>query len=448
MPIAAASVPRPAPSSTLPQGRTHLVRAGDTLWGIARANGVDVSTLREQNPALRDVADERLPIGAKLQWAAPAPAEGPQAGPTPPAPPTSAAPAAASAATVRASRQAAQTGDAAARARIATLPGTRLEALVQQGRQLAQGASGPEVLDLQRFLGMKTIDQDGQFGPKTAEKLREAQQQANLPADGAVGPETMAMLKRLGSASSDAKDLELHVATENPLREGESGGHVRGVQRLLGFGPKGVTGVYGPTTRGAVEDVQRRVLGMTPESPGWGTVGPRTYEALRQSASSAAGGPASHLKILAQRDATSCGLTSVAMVTNAWNKALGTSAAPITDRTLRAELGGRPADLRAAMTRHLPPGVSHYDRDWPRGARSFGDIDAQLARGNPVIIGVGRPFTASGYGHIFVLNKKNSDGTYDAFDPNGAVRRTVSQSALANAGEHSEGSFYMVAQRR
>ena len=100
------------------------------------------------------------------------------------------------------------------------------------------------------------------------------------------------------------------------------------------------------------------------------------------------------------------------------------------------------------VANHLPPGVSHYDRDWPRGARSFGDVDAQLAKGNPVIVGLGRPFTASGYGHIFVLNRKNADGSYEMFDPNGGVRRNVSQSALANAGEHREGSFYMVAERR
>jgi DNA-directed RNA polymerase subunit omega len=76
------------------------------------------------------------------------------------------------------------------------------------------------------------------------------------------------------------------------------------------------------------------------------------------------------------------------------------------------------------------------------------DIDAQLAKGNPVIVGVGRPFTASGYGHIFVLGRKNADGSYEMFDPNGGVRRNVAQSTLANAGEHREGSFYMVAERR
>jgi len=302
---------------------------------------------------------------------------------------------------------------------------------------------------------MKTIEQDGEFGPRTESALRAFQRQQGLADDGVVGGATMTALKKAGSASSDAHNLEMRIATGNPIQQGESGSHVRGMQRLLGMGPAGQTGVFGPTTRAAVEDAQRRLLGMTPASPGWGGMGPLTYRALkdaadvRQTSSSTAvaGAPASQLRVLAQRDATSCGLTSVAMVTNAWNKSLGTGKAPITDRTLRAEQPGD-ADLRAAMSRHLPPGVTHYDRDWPRGARSFGDIDAQLAKSNPVIVGLGRPFTASGFGHIFVLSKKNSDGSYEMFDPNGGVRKNVSRQALETAGEHREGSFYMVAERR
>jgi peptidoglycan hydrolase-like protein with peptidoglycan-binding domain len=456
---------------------THTVRAGDTLWGIARANNTDVAALRANNPQLRTIPDDALPVGLQLRLGAsatatststtatPASTSGATAtsGTTPTtatattsgAPATTAPPprAPADPTTVQQTRQSAQAAEAAARARL-NAPGTRLEALVQQGQALKPGAQGAEVLDLQRFLGMKTVEQDGHFGAQTERQLKEFQQRSGLTADGVVGPATMQALKRTGSATSDARDLALRIETGNPIREGESGPHVRGVQRLLGFGPAGQTGTFGPTTRAAVEDAQRRLLGMTPESPGWGGVGPLTYRALKQaddirnssSSSAVAGGPSSQLRILAQRDATSCGLTSVAMVTNAWNKALGTGAAPINDRTLRAEMGQ--ADLRRGMTSHLPPGVRHYDRDWPRGGRSFTDIDAQLARGNPVIVGLGRPFTASGYGHIFVLSRKNGDGSYEMFDPNGGVRRNVSQSALANAGEHSEGSFYMVAERR
>jgi peptidoglycan hydrolase-like protein with peptidoglycan-binding domain len=350
---------------------------------------------------------------------------------------------------VQQSRQAAGAADAAARARIGTaVPGTRLEALVQRGQTLRSGASGAEVVDLQRFLGMKTIEQDGAFGPRTEAALRTFQQENGLAANGVVDRTTMTALKNAGTASADARDLALRIQTGNPIVEGESGPHVRALQRLLGMGPAGQTGVFGPTTRGAVEAAQRRLLGMNPDSPGFGGVGPRTYGALNNPSSSPGTvAPAGQLRVLAQRDATSCGLTSVAMVTNAWNKALGTGAAPITDQTLRAEQRGS-ADLRAAMTRHLPAGVTHYDRDWPRGARHFGDIDAQLAKGNPVILGLGRPFTASGYGHIFVLSKKNADGSYEMFDPNGGLRRNVTQSSLASAGEHREGSFYMVAERR
>jgi peptidoglycan hydrolase-like protein with peptidoglycan-binding domain len=476
MPVAPVTT-SPAPSSSTPTpAATHVVRAGDTLWGIARTHGTDVATLRQHNPPLRSMPDDALPVGMHLSLGTAAAtttttatasgatsASGGAAATTTSPSGTAAATAATSsgaprapadAATVQGSRQAAQAADAAARARVGDTAGTRLEALVQRGELLRQGASGPEVVDLQRFLGMKTVEQDGQFGPRTAQVLQDFQRRASLTPDGVVGQQTLAALKQTGAVTSDARDLQMRIETGNPVREGESGPHVRAVQRLLGFGPAGVTGVFGPTTRAAVEDVQRKMLGMTPESPGWGGVGPLTWQTLRraedvrQSSSSAAvaGAPAGHMRILAQQDATSCGLTSVAMVTNAWNKSLGTGARPITDRTLRAEMGQ--ADLRRAMTNHLPPGVTHYDRDWPRGARSFTDIDAQLAKGNPVIVGVGRPFTASGYGHIFVLNKKNADGSYDVFDPNGAVRRNVSQQALATAGEHREGSFYMVAERR
>jgi peptidoglycan hydrolase-like protein with peptidoglycan-binding domain len=476
MPVAPVA-PSPSPSSSTPgPAATHVVRPGDTLWGIARTHGTDVASLRQHNPPLRSMPDDALPVGMHLRLgttpattsattSGAASASGGAAATTTSPSGTAAATTTtatssgaprppADAATVQGSRQAAQAADTAARARVGEAAGTRLEALVQRGGVLRQGASGPEVVDLQRFLGMKTVEQDGQFGPRTGQMLQDFQRRANLTPDGVVGQQTLAALKQTGAVTSDARDLQMRIETGNPVREGESGPHVRAVQRLLGFGPAGVTGVFGPTTRAAVEDAQRKMLGMTPESPGWGGVGPLTYQTLRraedvrQSSTSAAvaGAPSSHLRILAQQDATSCGFTSVAMVTNAWNKAMGTGARPITDRTLRAEIGQ--ADLRRAMTNHLPPGVTHYDRDWPRGARSFTDIDAQLAKGNPVIVGVGRPFTASGYGHIFVLNKKNADGSYDVFDPNGAVRRNVSQQALANAGEHREGSFYMVAERR
>ncbi len=440
------SATRPTPASTPATAASPgiTVKAGDTLTSMAATHGTTVDALRQNNPQLANPdllhPGQVLALPSASAPAAPAPTTVPPSGST----------ATSGGRPSVESSQAARTRAAAAgqlaAGRLAPLPSTRLEAHIVAGRVLQQGARGAEVLDLQRFLGMKTVEQDGVFGPATRATLTAYQARHGLEADGVVGPATMKALKTTGAASDAHRSIDLHLATGRALREGDRGEHILALQRALGFSAGGQTGVFGPTTRAAVEDVQRRAFGMTPQSPGFGTVGPQTWGAIKAPPTTSTTSPSSYLRTLAQRDATSCGLTSVAMVTNAWNKALGTGAPPITDRTLRAEMGQ--ADLRRAMTNHLPAGVRHYDRDWPRGARSFTDIDAQLARGNPVIVGLGRPFTASGYGHIFVLSKKNADGSYEAHDPNGGVRRNVNQATLASAGDHSEGSFYMVAERR
>src|SRR5688500_8105221 len=97
-------------------------------------------------------------------------------------------------------------------------------------------------------------------------------------------------------------------------------------------------------------------------------------------------GVAAELKIQRQHDRTSCGLASVAMVTNAWHRKEGTGKAPISDQTLRAEQPGG-ANLNAGMSKHLPPGVSFHRAGFSQGQRpqQLTKIDEQLAKGNPVI---------------------------------------------------------------
>ena len=42
----------------------HVVRAGETLWGIARDRGTDVATLRRLNPG---IVPERMAVGTPVR---------------------------------------------------------------------------------------------------------------------------------------------------------------------------------------------------------------------------------------------------------------------------------------------------------------------------------------------------------------------------------------------
>ena len=128
---------------------------------------------------------------------------------------------------------------------------------------------------------MKTVDQDGVFGPATRATLTAYQARHGLDADGVVGPATMTALKTSGVGSESQRGLEMHLATGVPVREGDRGEHILALQRALGFSQAGQTGVFGPTTRAAVEDVQRRAFGMSSSSPGFGTVGTQTWNAIK-----------------------------------------------------------------------------------------------------------------------------------------------------------------------
>ncbi len=64
------------------------------------------------------------------------------------------------------------------------------------------------------------------------------------------------------------------------LGEGSAGPHVAALQRTLGLSAGGQTGVYGKTTRAAVETFQREHMGMKPTTPGYGQVGRQTLAAL------------------------------------------------------------------------------------------------------------------------------------------------------------------------
>jgi cell wall-associated NlpC family hydrolase len=128
-------------------------------------------------------------------------------------------------------------------------------------RILRLGASGPEVIHLQRLLGVRA---DGDFGPSTLRAVRRFQAAHDLLVDGQVGPHTWAALAAEWRG----------VAGETVLREGDTGPAVAAVQRRLGVA---ADGDFGPITLAAVRGFQAR-HGLVVD----GEVGAHTLAALRR----------------------------------------------------------------------------------------------------------------------------------------------------------------------
>ena len=140
---------------------------------------------------------------------------------------------------------------------------------------LREGSRGPAVSDLQAQLNAKgaSLDVDGIFGPQTEAAVRAFQEAHGLQVDGIVGPETRNALERAPSVQDGA------VTNAQPvLRQGQQGPEVATLQsRLNAVADSGlaVDGDFGPATRAAVVDFQRRAgIGVD------GVVGPETYRAL------------------------------------------------------------------------------------------------------------------------------------------------------------------------
>ncbi|HWI22995.1 MAG TPA: peptidoglycan-binding protein [Baekduia sp.] len=125
-----------------------------------------------------------------------------------------------------------------------------------EAKPLKKGSSGKRVVKLQRALH---VDADGHFGPATVRAVKRFQRKHHLTADGIVGTKTW---RRIVGRTPR------HRSGANVSR----GRSVRLVQRKLGIE---ADGVFGPATKAAVQDFQRRNL-MTPD----GVVGPATWNVL------------------------------------------------------------------------------------------------------------------------------------------------------------------------
>ena len=62
-PVASTSASKPKPTASKSSGSTHVVVAGDTLWGIARKNGTTVEKIKSAN----GLSSDKLKLGLKLK---------------------------------------------------------------------------------------------------------------------------------------------------------------------------------------------------------------------------------------------------------------------------------------------------------------------------------------------------------------------------------------------
>jgi len=132
---------------------------------------------------------------------------------------------------------------------------------------IKEGQKGDKVKELQQELKSIGYDPggiDGIFGPKTKTAVIAFQTAMGVSTDGIVGPITSGALKE--------------VVAKPTIKNGSKGYAVRQIQTLLkkrGYDPKGVDGIFGNNTEGAVKKFQTASK-ITAD----GIVGPKTWGAI------------------------------------------------------------------------------------------------------------------------------------------------------------------------
>lgn len=170
---------------------------------------------------------------------------------------------------------------------------------------LAQGSSGPEVVNLQTFLKSKGFLPDnmqvtGQFDILTEKGVKSYQQIKGVTPTGTVGPVTRRAIAEdqgidgvvLGISTSNSQTAQVsnQIGFTRTLRMGYVGQDVMSLQSFLqsnGYFPQAqqVTTYYGPITENAVKQFQAAngiVSSGDPSSTGYGQVGPTTRAKLIQ----------------------------------------------------------------------------------------------------------------------------------------------------------------------
>lgn len=335
------------------------------------------------------------------------------------------------------------------------------------GELLAKGAMGPEVSKLQEALNKAGANPplavDGDFGPATEAAVTQFQQRNNLAPDGVVGPMTQAAMAKAQSPSTSGSAGANGGGTLNAgtlgsinngqykssfeIKPGSKGPEVERLKKALtdaGFYTGAINQEMGAQGVEALKKAKEQLkLGGAPDVAGEFTL--KKIEEFARTQGSAGGatgasGAAGLLKPVRQQDATSCGLTSIAMITNAVNAKTGTGARPITDQDLRAENGGGTGFLPNVMNQHLKgTGFRATNEDW--SSNSWNLIDQSLKAGNPVMISTNGEFSATGFGHYIALTKVEGDRVQYADPADGQLKWTTKQTLDAQPPHSVDGRW-------
>lgn len=138
-------------------------------------------------------------------------------------------------------------------------------------RAFGAGASGDHVRDLQRrltSLGFTPGPADGEYGPRTADAVREFQRARGLDDDAICGADTWAALVEAGHRLGD-RLLYLH----SPMLRGDDVAELQQELASRGFDPGRIDAVLGPDTAAALVEFQRNT-GLVPDGIG----GPETIK--------------------------------------------------------------------------------------------------------------------------------------------------------------------------
>jgi peptidoglycan hydrolase-like protein with peptidoglycan-binding domain len=331
------------------------------------------------------------------------------------------------------------------------------QALDRSAGVLGYGTEGAPVRQLQEKLNQAgaqpPLDVDGQYGEQTEQAVLAFQKRHGLDLDGVAGPHTQRKLDEVlrgtpapTPATPAPKPSQGTQGPDGDIRLGSRGPQVERLKKALtdaGFYHGAINNEMGAQGIEALKKAKQALnLGGPADVAGDFTL-KKLEEYARtqgQTQGQAAGGVSGLIKPIRQQDATSCGLTSVAMMANAANAKAGTGARPINDQDLRAENGGGTGYLPNVLNRHLQ-GTGFHGTDESWSGNSWNLIEQSLKAGNPVMVSTNGEFSASGYGHYITLTKMEGDRIQYA-DPADGQMKWTTRATLDAQPPHSDGRWF------